>query len=67
MPIYSHSRLSTFEQCPQRYKFQYLDRLTPDFESIEAFLGSRVHDTLEKLYADLKFDKVATLAELLAY
>ncbi|MGH9804993.1 MAG: PD-(D/E)XK nuclease family protein [Candidatus Acidiferrales bacterium] len=67
MPIYSHSRLSTFEQCPQRYKFQYLDRLTPDFESIEAFLGSRVHDTLEKLYADLKFDKVATLEELLAY
>ena len=67
MPIYSHSRLSTFEQCPQRFKFQYLDRLTPDFESIEAFLGSRVHDTLEKLYADLKFDKVATLAELLAY
>ena len=67
MPIYSHSRLSTFEQCPQRYKFQYLDRLPPDFESIEAFLGSRVHDTLEKLYADLKFDKVATLEELLAY
>lgn len=67
MPIYSHSRLSTFEQCPQRYKFQYLDRLPPDFESIEAFLGSRVHDSLEKLYADLKFDKVMSLDELLAY
>jgi len=67
MPIYSHSRLSTFEQCPQRYKFQYLDGETPEFETIEAFLGSRVHETLEKLYADLKFDKVMSVEELLAF
>jgi putative RecB family exonuclease len=67
MPVYSHTRLSTFEQCPQRYKFQYLDGETPEFETIEAFLGSRVHETLEKLYAELKFDKVMSLEELLAY
>ena len=67
MPIYSHSRLSTFEQCPQRFKFQYLDGETPEFETIEAFLGSRVHETLEKLYADLKFDKVMSVEELLAF
>ena len=67
MPIYSHSRLSTFEQCPQRYKFQYLDRLPPAFETIEAFLGSRVHEALQKLYADLRFEKVLSPEELLAY
>lgn len=67
MPTYSHSRLSAFEQCPQKYKFQYLDRLPPAHETIEAFLGSRVHDTLEKLYADLQFTKLNTLEELLAF
>ena len=51
MPIYSHSKLSTFEQCPLKYKFKYIDYLKPDFENtIEAFLGKKVHDTLEWLY-----------------
>lgn len=51
MTIYSHSRLSSFEQCPQKYEFRYIKRLKPDFDqSIEAFLGSAVHDTLEWIY-----------------
>lgn len=51
MTIYSHSRLSTFEQCPQKYEFKYIRKLPPDFgQSIEAFLGSKVHDTLEWIY-----------------
>ena len=51
MAIYSHSRLSSFEQCKQKYKFRYIDKLKPDFEkSIEAHLGTTVHDTLEWLY-----------------
>jgi len=50
MTVYSHSRLSCFEQCPQKYKLQYIDRMETEVEeNIEAFLGSRVHDTLEKL------------------
>jgi putative RecB family exonuclease len=36
-------------------------------ESIEAFMGSRVHETLEKLYRDLKFTKQNSLAELLGH
>ena len=51
MTIYSHSRLSSFEQCPQKYEFRYIKRIPPDFDnSIEAFLGSMVHDTLEWIY-----------------
>lgn len=50
MPIYSHSRLSTFEQCPNKYKLHYIDKVETEAEqSIEAFLGSRAHETLEKL------------------
>ncbi|MBN1793256.1 PD-(D/E)XK nuclease family protein [Candidatus Woesearchaeota archaeon] len=66
--VYSHSRLSTFEQCPQKFKFAYVDKLESEIEgSIESFLGSRVHDTLEKLYTDLKFEKENTLQELLDF
>tara|TARA_Y100000310_G_scaffold339111_1_gene430795 strand:- start:3685 stop:4461 length:777 start_codon:yes stop_codon:yes gene_type:complete len=51
MTIYSHSRLSTFEQCPQKYDFKYIKKIPKDFDnSIEAFLGSMVHDTLEWVY-----------------
>ena len=48
--IYSHSRLSTFEQCPYKYKLKYLDKIETDVpDTIETYLGSRVHETLEKL------------------
>jgi putative RecB family exonuclease len=66
MATYSHSRLSTFQQCPLKFKFTYIDELETEIgESVEMFLGSRVHEALEKLYTDLRFQKVLTLAELL--
>ena len=68
MKVYSHSRLSCYEQCPQKYKLKYIDRVETEIEqSIEAFLGSRVHETLEKLYRDLGYQKVNTLEELLEF
>jgi putative RecB family exonuclease len=69
MPVYSHSKLATYENCPQKFKLQYIDRIElPDGgEGIEAFLGSRVHDVLEKLYKELILTKMNTLEDLLAY
>jgi putative RecB family exonuclease len=47
---------------------KYIDRVETEIEqSIEAFLGSRVHETLEKLYRDLGYQKVNTLDELLEF
>jgi putative RecB family exonuclease len=55
MTIYSHSRLSTFEQCPLKYKFRYIDKIKPEIEkTIEAHLGSVVHNTLEWIYNSIK-------------
>ncbi len=66
--IFSHSRLSCFEQCPLKFKFKYIDKLETDVqESIEAFLGKRIHEVLEKLYRDLKFQKLNSLEELLDF
>lgn len=36
-------------------------------EGIEAFVGKRVHETLEKLYRDLKYTKLNSLEELLTF
>ena len=68
MPVYSHSRLACFEQCSLKFKYKYIDKLKAETEqTIEAFLGSRVHEALEKLYQDHKFQKKTTLEEILAY
>jgi putative RecB family exonuclease len=68
MSVYSHSRLSCYEQCPHKYKLQYIDKVETEVEeSIEAYLGIRVHETLEKLYRDLGYQKVNTLDELLEF
>lgn len=67
MPIYSHSQLSTYEQCPLKYKLNYRDKIKRDIEGVEAFLGSRVHDTLKKCYDDARLTKANSLNDLFSY
>ncbi len=65
--MYSNSRIDSFEQCPRKYKFRYVDNIRTETEGVEAFVGKRVHETLEKLYKDLKLSKMNTLEDLLQY
>lgn len=66
MPLYSHSRLQTYENCPLQFKYKYVERIETEMEqTIEAFLGSRAHESLEKLYRDQKMAKQTSLEELL--
>ena len=67
MATYSHSQLSMYEQCPLKYKLCYRDKIKRDVEGVEAFLGTRVHDTLKKCYNDVRLTKVNTLDEMLSY
>ena len=68
MVIYSHSRLAAFEQCPLRFKFQYIDKLKPDIkQSIEGFLGNKVHDTLEWIYNEVAKGRTLQLDEILQF
>lgn len=68
MTTFSNSRLGTYEQCPLKYKYQYIDRIKVEqAKTVEAFMGSCVHEALEKLYKDLKLQKHNTLEELLEY
>ena len=66
MPTYSHSQLSTYEECPLKYKLCYRDGIKRDTESVEGFLGNMVHEALKKCYDAVKLTKVNTLDELLA-
>ena len=68
MAIYSHSKLSTFEQCPLKFKYKYIEKIIPEIEkSIEAHLGSIIHDTLEWLYKEVKVLKLPTIDEVIIY
>ena len=68
MVIYSHSRLSTFEQCPFKFKLRYIDKIVPEIEtSIEAHLGSVCHNTLEWLYIEAQEGKLPTIEEVIKY
>ena len=64
--IFSHSRLSTFEQCKLKYKFRYLDKIIPEVEeTIESHLGKTVHKTLEWLYSNVKEKNIPTIDEVI--
>jgi putative RecB family exonuclease len=49
---FSHSRLAALDDCPRRYRLRYVDRQPEAFQTIEAYLGTRVHETLQWLYLE---------------
>ena len=68
MATYSHSRVSTFENCPYKYKLQYIERKKPDIPTtIEPFMGDMVHQTLEHLYKLKMFKKRIALNSLIKF
>jgi putative RecB family exonuclease len=65
MATFSNSRLNAYENCPLQYRMRYVDQVeVPRRESIEAFLGKRVHEALEYLYQRVEMGYVPSLTEL---
>jgi putative RecB family exonuclease len=62
---FSPSSLSCFENCPKQYHFRYVEPIEVDQEGIEAFVGKRVHEVLERLYDFVKRDMLPSLARVL--
>jgi ATP-dependent helicase/DNAse subunit B len=65
MTTFSFSQVSTYQQCPRKYQYHYLDKLkSKEFEtSYELLLGSLVHTSLEWRYQQI-FPKEKTLFSL---
>ena len=63
--VYSHSRLSAFESCPQKFQYRYVWKLPAESESIEGFVGKRVHEVLERLHRAADAGRVPALPKVL--
>ena len=63
--VYSPSRLASFEDCPRKFHYRYVQKLPVETESIEAFVGKRVHEVLERLYQFTHRGMVPSLARVL--
>ena len=65
---YSYSRLECFKNCPRAFRYQYIDKIEVEaFESIESFVGHRVHEALEALYRHRQRGRVLDAGELLLH
>ena len=68
MAAFSYSRIGSFENCKLQYKFQYIDRIKVKAkDTIETYLGSIVHEVLEQLYKDKRYEKLMPVEELLEF
>jgi putative RecB family exonuclease len=65
--VFSHSRILSYETCPLRYKYAYIEQRVPEEETAEIYLGARVHEALEKLYRNLEFGKLMSNKDLLTF
>jgi len=52
LETFSFSRVTTFEQCPRRYRYRYVDGVREAFQSIEAFMGQQVHAAVEWMFRE---------------
>ena len=64
--VYSHSRLSSFENCPRQFYYRYVEKVPVETESIEAFVGKRVHEVIERLNRFVERGLVPSLGKVLA-
>lgn len=48
LPIFSHSRLECFENCPRKYFYQYMKKMSSDESSISLEFGTLLHRVLEE-------------------
>ncbi len=68
MAIYSYSRLQTFRQCPRKYYYRYVAKvpLKDEPEFIATYLGSRVHETLERVYDNARNGRLISEDDIVA-
>ena len=45
--VVSYSQYTTYHQCPQRYKLQYIDKKAKSEGTIDTVFGSALHETIK--------------------
>ena len=64
--VFSPSSLNCFENCPRQYAFRYIEKAPVETEGIEAFVGKRVHEILERLYQFVGQSMLPSLSRVIA-
>lgn len=54
LDYFSYSSLQSYQKCPAQFNFRYIERIFKNDEGIEAFMGKRVHETIEYIYNQKK-------------
>lgn len=68
MKHFSHTRISTYQQCRLQYRYKYIDDAEPAFDhTVETFMGDLVHRTIEKYHEDLKYEETNTADDLVEH
>ena len=69
MATFSFSKLETFKNCPRKFYYRYVAKVPLDEEPdhIATFLGSRVHETFQKLYERVRHATVMPERDLIAF
>ena len=67
LDTFSFSRVTTFEQCPRRYRYRYVDGVREAFQSIEAFMGQQVHSAVEWLFRERDEGRVRRIEDAVQY
>jgi putative RecB family exonuclease len=66
--LYSYSRIKRFQKCPLAYRFEYIDKVeTDEFDTIEAFMGSMVHESLDVFYGETLKGTIMPIDSLLSF
>ncbi len=58
--VLSYSQISTYQQCPLKYKFRYIER-RPSKPSPHLDFGNTIHNTLKEFHQNFDLRKASTL------
>ena len=64
---FSYSSIQSFLQCPAKFEYRFINKIYKKDEGIEAFMGKRVHESIEYLFNKKKQGTFLSLDELIKY
>ena len=64
---FSYSSLQSYLKCPAQFQFRYVKKIFKKEEGVEAFMGKRVHETIEYIYNHKKENKILSIDQILNY
>ena len=67
LEYFSYSSLQSYQKCPAQFQFRYIEKIFKNDEGIEAFMGKRVHETIEYIYNQKKLGLNLSIDKIIEY